>query len=58
MTPRPAPTIRVIGIGMADGTDPNSPEAQRRIARALLRPGNTTDTARPSVQQAAEKRPA
>lgn len=37
MTKRqPKPTVQVVSIRMADGTDMSSPEAQQRIARALL----------------------
>lgn len=33
---RPAVNIRVVSVEMADGTPMTSPEAQVRIARALL----------------------
>ncbi|WP_019585271.1 hypothetical protein [Deinococcus apachensis] len=36
MTRRPRPTLRVVSIEMADGSDIDSPEARARIARALL----------------------
>ncbi|UQN06325.1 hypothetical protein [Deinococcus sp. QL22] len=36
MTRPPTPTLRVVSIAMADGSDINSPAARAQIARALL----------------------
>lgn len=46
-------TVRVVSIAMADGSDINSPEARKRIARALL--SIPTNTAQPGVRQPGQK---
>ena len=55
MSKREPVTVRVVSVVMADGSDINSPEAQQRIARALLS-GVThpTVTGQKPVQQPAK----
>lgn len=54
MTPRrPASTVRVVSVSMADGTSIDSSQARERIARALLGlPTTPTQIAQQGVEQA------
>ena len=53
MPKREPTTVRVVSVAMADGTDISSPEAQHRLARALLNvPTEPTDIGLKPVQQA------
>ena len=53
MSRRPSPTVRVVSVEMADGSDYRTPENQARIARALLGlPTTPTQTAQQGVEQA------